>query len=372
MAVRIILMLSVFLGAYFYVFFRLWHLIPAGNIVRPLLIVVAVLLVLSLVAGLMGGYFLPSPVVSVVYKIGTACFFIIIYLLLIFLLLDLLRLVFPMKTILYHNWLTIGILFGFIAVIFSFGYIHYTQKTRVELPVAIMAKKFLPLRIVAISDLHLGYSIGKTELDEWVEIINAEKPDIVLIAGDIKDNLTKPLLEQKMDVSFRKIKTKYGVYTVLGNHEYIGDTTQISQMLAFMQSAGITVLRDSATLINDEFYLIGRDDRTNEKRKPIAELVQSLDRSKPIILLDHQPFHLEEAEQNGIDLQFSGHTHHGQIFPISLITNLMYEQSHGYLRKGDTHIYVSSGIGIWGGKFRIGTQSEYVVIDLISNFSTRN
>jgi predicted MPP superfamily phosphohydrolase len=99
----------------------------------------------------------------------------------------------------------------------------------------------------------------------------------------------------------------------------------------------------------------------------LKQLTDPLDKTKPIIVLDHQPYNLEDAEAAGIDLQLSGHTHRGQIWPISCITDAMYEKSHGYLKKGNSHIYVSSGLGLWGGKFRIGTQSEYVVIDLKSD-----
>ena len=208
----------------------------------------------------------------------------------------------------------------------------------------------------------MGYAIGKAELDKWITLINAENPDIVLIAGDITDNHIKPLIEQ--NYSFENIKSRYGVYACLGNHEYIPNESKITHSLDFLNKAKVTVLRDSAILINDEFYLIGRDDYIVWERKPISELLKTLDVTKPFILLDHQPFNLAEAEKNGIDLQFSGHTHHGQLIPVSWITKLMYEISHGYLRKGNSHFYVSSGIGIWGGKFRIGTQSEYVVINL--------
>jgi predicted MPP superfamily phosphohydrolase len=93
-------------------------------------------------------------------------------------------------------------------------------------------------------------------------------------------------------------------------------------------------------------------------------LLQGVDASKPMIVIDHQPYHLEETEQNGIDLHVSGHTHNGQLPPVSWIAQRMYEVAYGYLRKGNSHIYVTSGIGIWGGKFRIGTRSEYVVINL--------
>jgi len=350
--------LFVILGENFYVFFRLWHLLPMG---KTVLVVAAVVLVLCFFIGMFGGLFLPKSIVSVAYRVGMSWFFIALYLFLIFLFFDALRLVLPMQKVLFENWLTFGVLATVLTAVFSYGYFNYRNIKRVELTVEIN-KPITPLKIVAISDLHLGYGIGKTELDKWIRLINNENPDIVLMSGDIIDNFIKPLEEQNL--SFEKIKSHYGVFACLGNHEYIGNYAKKSQSLDFLHNAQVTVLRDAAILINDEFYLIGRDDRSFPNRKPLSELLQTLDTTKPIILLDHQPFNLEETAKNGINLQFSGHTHGGQLPPVSWIAKLMYEVSHGYLRKGDSHIYVSSGIGIWGGKFRIGTQSEYVVINL--------
>jgi predicted MPP superfamily phosphohydrolase len=256
-----------------------------------------------------------------------------------------------------------------LTVVFVYGYFNYHNKQRVEINLTIN-KPINPLKIVAISDLHLGYNIGKAELDEWIKFINLEKPDLVLIAGDIIDNHIEGVVKKK--ISFDKIKSRYGVYACLGNHEYIGSSSKITQSLDFIKDAKITVLRDTALLINNEFYLIGRDDRTNSKRKSLPELLQTLDTTKPFILLDHQPFNLYDTEKNGIDLQVSGHTHSGQLMPFSWIINLMYENPHGYLRKGNSHIYVSSGIGIWGGKFRIGTRSEYTVINLTQKLNTQS
>lgn len=110
--------------------------------------------------------------------------------------------------------------------------------------------------------------------------------------------------------------------------------------------------------------MVGRDDRSNHQRKKLTEIVSGLDHKKPIILLDHQPFHLKEAEENGVDLQISGHTHNGQFFPGQFFVKRMYDLGYGYMKKGKTHYYVSSGLGLWGPQFRIGTQSEIVVINL--------
>ena len=113
-------------------------------------------------------------------------------------------------------------------------------------------------------------------------------------------------------------------------------------------------------------HLGGRDARNTPPRRSLQELMENIDKSRPIILLDHQPYNLTDAEDAGIDLQFSGHTHHGQVWPMSLVTDYIYEQSHGYRQWGDTHIYVSSGLSLWGPPFRIGTESEMVVFELSS------
>ncbi|GHT34819.1 metallophosphatase [Bacteroidia bacterium] len=352
---RIIPILLAILGMNFYVFFRLSRLVCADTrIYAPILLTILFVAMFTIPA--------LTGTAPTLYRAATAWFFIALYLLLIFLAMDLLRLALPMQKILNGNLITLGALALVMTAVFTCGYIHYKDKKRVELSITVGAKNLSPLRIVAISDLHLGYTIDKTELDQWIKLINAEHPDLVLIAGDIKDNNLRPLTEQNMAASFRNIKSKYGTFACSGNHEYIGDTTKMTN---FFRDANITLLRDSSVLINNRFYIIGREDRSRPHRRPLAGIVKAgCPLPLPIILLDHQPFHLEEAEQNNITLQISGHTHHGQVLPLSWITNLMYETAHGYLRKGNTHIYVSSGIGIWGGKFRIGTQSEYAVIEM--------
>ena len=148
------------------------------------------------------------------------------------------------------------------------------------------------------------------------------------------------------------------VYACLGNHEYYSDEPDAQR---FYQDAGIHLLRDSAATVGD-LTIIGRDDRTNRHRKALKKIITS--HSRYTILLDHQPYHLEQAERAGVDLQFSGHTHHGQVWPISWVTDAIYECAFGSHQRGATRYYISSGLGIWGGKFRIGTRSEYVVADI--------
>ncbi|MBP1637778.1 MAG: metallophosphoesterase [Bacteroidetes bacterium] len=217
------------------------------------------------------------------------------------------------------------------------------------------------IKIIAISDVHLGVSIEKKRLGEYVKMINSQEPDLVLIAGDLIDRSIKPVINQKMDEELRQIIAPLGVYAVSGNHEYYGEGGDA--ISDFYRKSNIILLRDSAALINNEFYVIGHEDKTNSHRKELSDILKNTDPSKPTILLDHQPTHLEDAEKNNIDLQLSGHTHNGQIFPGNLIVKNIFELGYGYKQKGNTHYYVSSGLGLWGPQYRVGSQSELVVID---------
>lgn len=361
----VIITIIFFLGAYFYVFNRIWQMIPHSMTLKIILIVIALVLLAFPFLSMGLGRYMPTPVVTVTYTIGTSWLIIFLYLLLLFLTLDLLRIadLLPFEKYLKENWIGFGVITACMSLFISIGYIRYLHKDRVELslPVHKPLHTEKPLKIVLISDLHLGYSIGRKEFESWVKLINKEEPDLLLIAGDIIDNNTQPLLEQGLEDVFREFNAKLGIYAIPGNHEYIAG---IDHSLNFLEKAGIHLLRDSAVLVNNSFYIVGRDDRSNPSRKSLNELTAPLNKEKVLLVLDHQPYELEKIPENGVDLQVSGHTHKGQVWPISLITRRLFEKHHGYLRKENSHIYISSGMGIWGGKFRIGTRSEYVVIHL--------
>lgn len=359
-----ILMLLIILGINFYVIYRLVYLVPKVLIVRGAVLTITTFAVCCLLSNFIFADKLPLGLSSAIYTIGTSWFFAAIYFLIIFLLLDIARVtgLFSVENILYKNWLSFGAITGLVVIVLFLGNLKYHNKDRVELQIALNKQMGAPLKIVSLSDLHLGYGIGKEEFAKWIELINQENADIVLMSGDVIDNSLRPLRQQGMAEMFKQIKSKYGIYAVPGNHEYFAN---IMQSEAFFEQADVQLLRDKAVLIDNRFYVIGRDDRTYYGREQeLGNLTESLDKSKPLIVLDHQPYELDEVERKKIDLQLSGHTHDGQIWPISWITSAMYEKSHGYLKKGSSHIYVSSGMGIWGGKFRVGTRSEYVVIHL--------
>ena len=212
-----------------------------------------------------------------------------------------------------------------------------------------------------VSDLHLGYHNPRKELARWVDMMNAEKPDFILIAGDLIDGSIRPLNEERMAEEFHRLTAP--VYACLGNHEHFGGDANARQ---FYQDVGIRLLIDEAAVIDSAIVVIGRDDRSSRHRKSVEELIKSwnVEGSHYTIVLDHQPYELEKAEAAGVDFQLSGHTHRGQVWPISWITDAIYECSWGSHQRGNTQFYISSGLGLWGGKFRIGTQSEYIVATL--------
>ena len=310
---------------------------------------------------------IPMWMAKVAYNVGNKSLIIILYMLMIFLLADLLRLVHVLPTAwVRDNWWSCGVLAAVLAVVFIYGSMHYRHKVRVPLDLSAHGKSLVEghgVRLVALSDLHLGYHNGCKELARWVDLINAEHPDAVLLAGDLIDRSLRPLRDEDMGAELRRIEAP--VYACLGNHEYYADYYSPGEVEMFYRDAGIILLQDSVATLGN-IAILGRDDRSNIHRLSIGQLQERyrIPQTSYLILLDHQPYRLEEAEKAGVDLQLSGHTHRGQVWPVSWITDALYECSWGTLKKGSTDYYVSSGMGIWGAKYRIGTQSEYMVINL--------
>lgn len=299
---------------------------------------------------------MPMPVATALYEVSTSGLIVMLYLFMLFLVLDVLRLCRALpRTVLYDNWGTVGGIVALMLAVFIYGSLHYRHKYRQPLELTTHKALPRPLKVVMLSDLHLGYHNTRKELARWVDIINEEHADLILIAGDIIDMSVRPLLEENMAEEMRRLNAP--IYACLGNHEYYSGEPEAQR---FFYDARIHLLQDSAVVV-DGLCIVGRDDRTNARRKPLSHLIEKTDRSLYTIVLDHQPYHLERTEQAGADFQFSGHTHHGQVWPVSWITEAIYECAFGWHQRGGTQFYVSSGMGIWGGKFRIGTRSEYIV-----------
>ena len=348
------------LGALAYIGWHVWCLLPIGWAWKTVLIALMTGAFLLMFAGIFRSTDkLPMPLATAVYEVGASSIFILLYLFMLFLVLDLGRLVHLLpRTLFYNNWWTAGAIAVVMVGVFVYGNLHYRHKYREVLQLTTEKKMTKPVRLLMMSDLHIGYHNQRDELRRWVDIINSENPDLILIAGDIIDGSMRPIIEQRMHEEFRRLKAP--VYACIGNHEYYSGEPRARQ---FYQDAGIRLLQDSCVVVGD-LCIIGRDDRTNQHRDSLGVVMKGADLSKYCILLDHQPYHLEQAERQHVDLQFSGHTHHGQVWPISWITEHVYECAFGAHQRGNTRYYITSGLGLWGGKFRIGTRSEYVVAEV--------
>lgn len=229
------------------------------------------------------------------------------------------------------------------------------------------------LRVAAVSDIHLGSIIRKRSIIKLSVILRELKPDIVLLLGDIVDGEIGPVLRDDLLKYFTCPHCKSGMFAITGNHEFIGGA---KRTIPYIESKGIRILKDEIVTIEGGIQLIGRLDRDagrylGKDRRELDEMVKDADKTMPLILLDHQPFNLEDAEKNGIDLQLSGHTHNGQMWPLNWLTGKIYELSYGYLRKGNTQYIVSSGYGIWGPRIRLGSRSEVLLIDIKFDDSSR-
>ncbi len=258
---------------------------------------------------------------------------------------------------------------GLVGVILGAG--HWNARHPRVRRLTITLAKPLPeagLTIAAASDLHLGTIIGPKRCEAIVDSLNAQGADLILLPGDLVDEDLGPVIRGNLGEKLRGLKARFGVYAVTGNHEYIGG---VEPAVRYLREHGIKVLRDEVVELPCGVTLVGREDRSSNmsgiKRKSFDQLLNGTDRARPLIVMDHQPFHLDEAVRAGVDLQLSGHTHHGQLWPFNLITRAIYEVSWGYLRKGGTQFYVSCGVGTWGPPVRTGNRPEILRIELHSD-----
>ncbi len=249
-------------------------------------------------------------------------------------------------------------------IISAAGYINTRNPIVKNLNIQLPKKsaKIDHLNAALISDIHLSPVNDGSLITKIVEKVNSLNPDIIFIAGDIVDDKADILFKHKLNAPFKKLKSKYGVYACTGNHEFING---IKPSVKFINECGINLLRDSSSFIDNNFYVAARDDRsakqfTGNNRKKLEEIMEGVDNNYPIILMDHTPFGLEDADKNKVDLQLSGHTHYGQMWPLGYITNMIYEKSWGYLKKSITQYYISCGVGTWGPPVRTGSPSEII------------
>ena len=218
-----------------------------------------------------------------------------------------------------------------------------------------------PLRLAVASDLHLGSAFGGRQLEKLAQIVQQERADIVLLPGDIMDDNTDAYRAENMQAQLSKLRAPLGVYATLGNHDLFGHQAEIQ---AEIERAGIHVLNDEAVVFKQGFSILGRPDELNKQRRDTAELLQSIDTSKPVILLDHRPSQIDLHSRLPIDIQVSGHVHNGQVAPANWIVRYLNRLAYGYEQIGNGHFFVTSGYGFWGVPFRLGSQSEVWIINI--------
>lgn len=339
-----------------YIFWRLWPMMSAmpiwGKVACSIIFwIVALLLVITI---LMREVTLPQWLSRAMFSIGSTWMVAVLYMVMFLAITDIVKLFLPSFSYGFVSAL------GATVLLLCYGYINY-RSPKVETINIAIDKPLLcdSLKIVAVSDIHLGLGTGKTAAGRYVELINAQHPDVVLIAGDLIDNSIKPVEADHLEEELNAINAPMGVYLVPGNHEYISG---IEDCERFLKKTQIVLLKDSNINLPCGLQIIGRDDRMNRRRKPLTHIMELADVRKPVIMLDHQPYEIAKKDSLGVDIQISGHTHRGQVWPLNILVDNLYEQSHGYKKWNNSHVYVSSGLSLWGPPFRIGTNSDMAII----------
>lgn len=266
-----------------------------------------------------------------------------------------------MKTTNYRKSVLTLIIFLSIVVVVC-GIINFNTIRISEYTIKVPARSsdFKNLKIAFAADFHLQENTPVRFVKKFAEKIERIKPDLLLFGGDIVEGDRENENMSSIEKILSEINTKYGVYTVLGNHEYYAGQDKGT----FFGNAGISVLCDTIFVIDSSFCLGGRYDSHFRRRKAINDLVKTAPDTLPLIIIDHRPTEIDLVSKTSVDVQLSGHTHNGQLFPINLITNKVYELSWGYLKNGNTNFFVTSGIRLWGPPVRTTGKSEIMVIDI--------
>ncbi|MBP2625357.1 MAG: Phosphoesterase [Firmicutes bacterium] len=360
----------------YYIGLRLWQSI--GDKVAPGLVnyywIIFSLLAGSYFLGRLGAICFPGDFSDRMIWIGSYWLGLAFYLCLFWLAYDIVAIVssfigfFPRGISSYSNGIGLSILAAAILVV-AYGARNACTPNirRYDITINKSVDNCTELHVVLISDLHLGILVGRDRLRRAVQIINELDPDLILMPGDIIDENIGAFVENEMPEILRGIRSRLGIYGILGSHEYIYGHSE--KAITCLKRAGINMLRDQYIKLPNDVYIVGRDDLFREQlvgtpRRNLTTILQGCNREFPIILMDHQPVGLEEAALQGVDLQLSGHTHHGQIFPINLLTQKIFKIDWGYLRRGPYQVIVSSGFGTWGPPIRLGTISEIVDITI--------
>ena len=227
------------------------------------------------------------------------------------------------------------------------------------------------LRVIAISDIHWETLANPEVIERAVALINTRSPDIVFILGDSVTNDSSHFINDGAPALLGSIQATYGTYVITGNHDFYDG--KVETLMQAYRDVGITVLRDDVVKIADTLWVVGREDYGGMRglvvhpRAELGELLSRADVTEPVLVLDHQPRNLADNATLGYDIELSGHTHGGQIWPITALASRLYDLNHGLQTIGSTHFIVTCGIGYWGPPLRLGTTSEVLELNLTFN-----
>jgi predicted MPP superfamily phosphohydrolase len=374
-AARVLLFFGIVIAVYSsviaYILYRGVHCFPPGTAARTIVLWIGLFLVLSYLVGRVLERYWLSPVSDLFVWIGSFWFGAMHYFFLALVVIDLVRLVHALFPFLpdfdYRPEQTSEYCSGLWrpwSVTMIAGYLNARHPSASSHCMSEGCRRSDSAPALASTSTFARSSAKRP--DGIANTIENLHPDLVLFPGDLVDEDLAPVIKENLGETLRSIKAPLGVFGITGNHEYIGGA---EEAVAYLEEHGVRMLRDTCVVLDGGITLCGREDRSitqfaGKNRKPLDVLLKDVDQNRPVIMMDHQPFDLDSVARAGVDLQISGHTHHGQIWPLNYITGMVYEQSWGYLQKRDTHFYVSSGVGTWGPPMRLGNRPEIVVLTL--------
>lgn len=361
--------ITVYGGSHLYVYLRLIHPLRLAGFISLLIKTLFIVLCFSfpLLHFITRGQ--NGPLIEFINYISSVWMGIIVYLFLVTLGFDLIRLVLKLfgNSSLQNPRLFASVICAIVLVITAYSLVeaYNIGITRLSIKIPNLPKKLERVTIAQISDVHLGLIVQGKRLDNIVTLTNSLNPDIIVITGDLVDE--QALHMEELVEPLKRLKSKYGVFACTGNHEFFAG---IDKAAAFIDKAGVRLLRNQWIEVAGGLQLVGRDDQVGtrvigEQIPPLAEIMKGIDPQKPIILLYHTPgTTMDELQRLGINLQLSGHTHQGQMWPFCYIVKMIFAMPYGLFNSGNTTVYVNRGTGTWGPPMRVGAPPEIALITL--------
>ncbi|MFN8259151.1 MAG: metallophosphoesterase [Bacteroidales bacterium] len=258
------------------------------------------------------------------------------------------------------KWFTFSgmLLISIVTIIYGVVNLNNLKVSAYDIEIPCKNSKLTRLKIVFAADFHIDGNRSLNYVKKFVQMSNQLHPDIVLLGGDIIEGSQE---NEAIEKEFRQLNPPMRTYSVLGNHEfYAGKEDGI-----FFKNSGILLLNDTLLLIDSSFYLAGRYDEHFKSRKSLSNLIKNYKDGLPLILLAHRPLHLDETAKTPVNIQFSGHTHNGQLFPVNFIINQIYELAWGHRKIGNTHFFVTSGLHLWGPPVKTIGKSEIMLVNVV-------